>query len=88
MDALKSGEVFAAIAQEGELEGALMNDSRFAIEQPPNPLLKMRHWPIGLAVKAGNTDLALALQKAMNDLMEDGTVEKIKQRYGVKHRKP
>lgn len=86
--ALKSGAVPAAIAQEGELEGALSNDPRYAIEQPPNPLLKMRQWPIGLAIKAGNVDLAKALQQAMNELMEDGTVEKIKQRHGVKHRRP
>jgi len=86
--ALKSGAVPAAMAQEGELEGALSNDPRFAIEQAPNPLLKMRQWPIGLAVKAGNKDLAMALQKAMNELMEDGTVANIKQRHGVKNRKP
>ncbi|MBI5920631.1 MAG: transporter substrate-binding domain-containing protein [Betaproteobacteria bacterium] len=86
--ALKSGTVPAAIAQEGELEGALSNDPRYAIEQAPNPLLKMRQWPIGIAVKAENTDLAKALQKAMNELVEDGTVEKIKQRHGVKNRKP
>lgn len=88
IEALKTGVTVAAIAQEGELEGAFINDSRYAIEQPPNPLLKMRQWPIGLAVKAGNTDLAKALQQAMNELMEDGTVEKIKQRFGVKHRRP
>jgi ABC-type amino acid transport substrate-binding protein len=48
----------------------------------------MRQWTIGLAVKAENDDLAKALEGAMNELMADGTVKRIMQRYGVTHRQP
>jgi ABC-type amino acid transport substrate-binding protein len=88
IDALKSGTVVAALAQQGELEAGLAGDSRFAIEPPPHPVLRMRQWTIGLAVKAENDDLAKALEGAMNELMADGTVKRIMQRYGVTHRQP
>jgi len=86
--ALKSGAVAATMAQQGALEGILGDDSRFAIELPPHPMLKMRQWMLGLAVKAESDDLAQALQSAMNELLADGTVKSIMQRHGVKHRIP
>jgi ABC-type amino acid transport substrate-binding protein len=88
IDALKSGTVVAALAQQGELEGGLKEDSRFAIDLPPHPVLKMRQWALGLAIKAESDDLAKALQGAMNDLLADGTVRSIMLRHGVKHRLP
>lgn len=86
--ALKSGVAVATLAQQGELEGILGDDARFAIEQPPHPVLKMRQWMLGLAVKAESDDLANALQGAMNELLADGSVKSIMQRHGVKHRVP
>jgi hypothetical protein len=88
VDALKSGTVVATLAQQGELEGILGDDSRFAIELPPHPVLKMRQWMLGLAVKAESDDVAKALEEAMNELLADGTVKSILQRHGVKHRQP
>jgi ABC-type amino acid transport substrate-binding protein len=88
IDALKSGTVAATVAQLGELEAGLGDDSRFAIELPPQPVLQMRQWALGLAVKAESDDLAKALQGAMNELLADGTVKSIMQRHGVKHRQP
>ena len=88
INALKSGTVVAALAQQGELEAGLGKDPRFAIDLPPHPILKMRQWMIGLAVKAESDDLAKALEEAMNELMADGTVKRIMQRYGVTHRQP
>jgi ABC-type amino acid transport substrate-binding protein len=88
IDALKSGTAVATLAQQGELEGILGDDSRFAIESPPHPVLKMRQWMIGLAVKTENDDVAKALEGAMNELLADGTVKNIMQRHGVKHRQP
>lgn len=88
IEALKSGAVVAALAQQGELEGILGDDSGFAIELPPHPILRMRQWMLGLAVKAESEDLAKALEAAMNELLADGTVKNIMQRYGVKHRVP
>lgn len=86
--ALKAGEVSAAIAQQGELEAGLGVDSRYAIDLPPHPVLKMQQWVVGLAIKADEEELASALQTAMNELIADGTVARIKQSHGVKDRKP
>lgn len=86
--ALKSGEVSAVLAQLGELEGGLNGDKRFAIEPPPIPSLHSRQWPLGLAVKAENEELAKALQKAMNELMADGSINRIMAKYGIVHRQP
>ena len=86
--ALKSGAVVAVLGQQGELENGVGSDPRFAIDLPPNQLLKMQQWRIGLAVKAENVELYKALETAMNDLLADGTVTRIVQAYGLKHRQP
>lgn len=86
--ALKAGEVAAAMAQQGELEGGLNGDVRFAIDLPPHPILQKRQWVLGLAVKSKSDDLAQALQAALNELMADGTIKKIMSRHGVQHRQP
>lgn len=86
--ALKSGAVAATLAQQGELEGGLKGDARFAIDLPPHPVLQKRQWVLGLAVKAQSEDLARALQTAINELLADGTVKRIMQRHGVQHRQP
>jgi ABC-type amino acid transport substrate-binding protein len=88
IEALKSGTAVAALAQQGELEGILGDDSRFAIDLPPHPVLRLRQWMLGLAVKAESEDVAKALEGAMNELLADGTVKSIMQRHGVKHRQP
>lgn len=86
--AFKTGEVVAVLAQQGELEGVLGRDKRFAIESPPIPALHSRQWPLGLAVKTENEALAKALQKAMNELMADGSIERIMAKHGIVHRQP
>ena len=86
--ALKAGEVAAVMAQQGELEGGLKGDARFAIDLPPHPVLQKRQWVVGLAVKAQSEDLAQALQSAINDMQADGTVKNIMLRHGVQHRQP
>jgi ABC-type amino acid transport substrate-binding protein len=86
--ALKAGEVAAVMAQQGELEGGLKGDGRFAIDLPPHPILQKRQWALGLAVKAKSEDLALALQAAINEMMADGTLKKIMLRHGDQHRQP
>jgi ABC-type amino acid transport substrate-binding protein len=86
--ALKAGEVAAVMAQQGELEGGLKGDVRFAIDLPPHPILQKRQWATGLAVKAKSGDLAQALQAAINELMADGTMKSIMLRHGVQHRQP
>ena len=88
ISALKSGAVVAVLGQQGELENGVGADSRFAIDLPPNQLLKMQQWRIGLAVKTENVELTKALEGAMNELLADGSVTRIVQSYGLKHRQP
>jgi ABC-type amino acid transport substrate-binding protein len=88
VDALREGAVAVAIAQQGELEAGLKGNPKFAISLPPEPMLQKRQWVTGLAVKASNDDLAQALQAAITDLLADGSVKRIMQKYGVQHRQP
>lgn len=88
VEALKAGTVAAAMAQQGELEGGLAGDARFAIDLPPHPILQKRQWALGLAVKVQSEDLAQALQQAINELSADGGLKAIMHRHGVNHRQP
>ena len=88
VSALKSGAVAAVMAQQGELEGSLKGDARMAIDLPPHPILQKRQWPLGLAVKKQNDDVAQALQAAINEMMADGSLKAIMLRHGVQHRQP
>ena len=72
--ALKRGDVAGAAGLASELESVLAGDARFAIE--PLPLPRMRNgWAVGMAVKKSSMDLAQALQSALNDLAQAGTLK-------------
>jgi ABC-type amino acid transport substrate-binding protein len=74
--ALRRGEVAAAAGTASELESVLAGDARFAIE--PLPVPRMRDgWAIGCAVKDESTDLAVAVQTAMNALSASGELKAI-----------
>ncbi len=74
--ALLDGQVAAAAGQTSEIESQLAGDARFAIE--PLPVPRMRDgWAIGCAVKKESTDLAQALQAAMNTLAATGELTRI-----------
>jgi ABC-type amino acid transport substrate-binding protein len=74
--ALGRGEVAAAAGMASELESVLAGDPRFAIESLPVP--RMRDgWAIGCAVKDESTDLAVAVQTAMNGLSASGELKTI-----------
>ena len=82
---LLRGDVAAAAGSSSELESALAGNPRYAIE--PLPLPRMREgWPVGLAVKSENTDLAQALQAAMNWLQSSGELARIFERGKVSWR--
>jgi ABC-type amino acid transport substrate-binding protein len=69
--ALQAGEVAAAAGQSSEIESVLAGDARFVIE--PLPVPRMRDgWVIGCAVKREATDLAQAVQGAINTLATSG----------------
>lgn len=85
--ALQRGEVAAAAGQASELEATLAGDTRFAIEALPLPRAR-DGWPVGLAVKKDATDLAQALQAAMNGLAQSGRLAQIFAQARVSWRAP
>lgn len=74
--ALVRGEVAAAAATTAELESVLAGDARFAIEPLPLPRAG-DGWAVGCAVKKENTDLAQAVQAAMNQLAGGGELQRM-----------
>jgi ABC-type amino acid transport substrate-binding protein len=74
--ALRRGEAVAAAGMASELESVLAGDPRFAIESLPVPRVR-DGWAIGCAVKDESTDLAVAVQTAMNGLSASGELKSI-----------
>ncbi len=84
---LQRGEVAAAAGMATELESVLHGDARFAIE--PLPVPRMRDgWAVGCAVKAEATDLAVAVQTAMNELAQNGRLAQLFTAANLTWRKP
>ena len=84
---LLRGEVAGAAGTASELESVLSPDKRFAIE--PLPLPRMREgWVIGCAVKKDSTDLAQALQAAINELSRNGRLAAMFAAANVTWRQP
>ena len=81
--ALQRGEVTVAAGTSSELESVLRGDPKFAIESMPSPRAPRDGWATGLAVRRDATDLAQALQAAMNQLGENGRVKDIFGRHNV-----
>ena len=81
-EALRRGEVAGAAANASELEHVLAGDARFTLE--PLPVPRMRDgWAVGMAVKKDATDLARALQAAVNQLAESGALREMFARANV-----
>ena len=81
--ALLRGEVPVAAGMASELQSVLRGDPRFAIDALPSPRAPRDGWAVGLAVKRDSTDLAKALQAAMNGLMASGQVATLFERGNV-----
>jgi ABC-type amino acid transport substrate-binding protein len=84
---LLRGEVAGAAGHASELQTVLRDDPRFAIE--PLPVPRMREgWAVGMAVKKEATDLAQALQAAVNGLAASGELDRIFARHHVTWTRP
>jgi ABC-type amino acid transport substrate-binding protein len=81
--ALQRGEVAAAAGLASELETVLAGDAAYRIEPLPVPRAPRDGWAAGMAVKRDATDLAQALQQALNDLAKTGRVGEIFAKYKV-----
>ncbi|KQY90401.1 ABC transporter substrate-binding protein [Pelomonas sp. Root1444] len=81
--ALQRGEVAAAAGLASELESVLAGDDAYRIEPLPSPRAPRDGWAAGLAVKRDATDLAEALQQALNGLTQAGRLGEIFAKYKV-----
>ena len=72
--ALLRGEVELAAGLESELESVLRGDPRFAVAPMPSPRAPRDGWAVGMAVKRDATELAQALQRAVNELAASGAL--------------
>jgi ABC-type amino acid transport substrate-binding protein len=82
---LVSGGIAAIMGPRAELEAALQGQAGFSIDTVEMPELRVGNWPIGMAVKAEEMDLASALSKAVVELKNDGTIAGIFKRHGITH---
>lgn len=82
-NALKEDRVSAVLAPRAELEAALPGEKRFAIDEAKFAELKVGHWPLGMAVKIDDRELAAALTRALAELKQEGAIAAIFSRYGI-----
>jgi ABC-type amino acid transport substrate-binding protein len=75
--ALLRGDVAAAAGLASEMESVLRGDPRFAIAPMPSPRAPRDGWAVGMAVKRDATELAQALQRAVNELVASGRLRQI-----------
>ena len=75
--ALKRGEFAAAAGLGSELESVLAGDARFVITPLPTLSNSRDGWAVGLAVKKDASDVAEALQSAVDGLIADKRMAQI-----------
>ena len=81
--ALLHGTVAAVLAPRSELEAALAGQSKFPVETANLSELKVGGWPLGMAVKVEENELADAVVAALADLKREGVVADIFKRHGI-----
>lgn len=87
--AMMADEVSAVMGPRSEVEAGLGDrQGDFPLTQVQMQGMRQGGWDLGMAVKAGNEALADALEKAMQEMREDGTVERIFAEHGVSYRGP
>lgn len=86
--ALLRGDYDVVAGTSSELESVLGTTEGVVIEPMPMPRAPKNGWVIGCAVKKDASDLAQAVQAAMNTLTESGELKRIFEAAGVSWRKP
>ncbi|AYH43322.1 transporter substrate-binding domain-containing protein [Azoarcus sp. DN11] len=86
--AMVKGEVSAVMAPRSQLEAALKDHKQFELNTLDMPEMRVKGWPLGMAVKAGSKELASALSGALADLQRSGEVDRIFTAYGITHHVP
>ncbi|WP_298597293.1 substrate-binding periplasmic protein [Zoogloea sp.] len=79
------GKVAAVMAPRAELEAALKGRGELVIDVVSFPELQTGSWPLGMAVKVEEQELADAIAAALAELKRDGTLTEIFRRHGISH---
>lgn len=87
-EALRGGEIAAVIGTRTELEAALNGAPEMVIDTLQMQELRVTGWPLGMAVKADNKALAIALGNALGELQRAGQLTRIFADHGAVHRIP
>ena len=82
---LLRGEIAAVLAPRSELEAALTSQSKIPVETANLSELKVGGWPLGMAVKVEENELADAVVAALADLKREGVVADIFKRHGISY---
>ena len=85
---MRRGEIAAAMGTRTELEGAIGGGGDIALDPLGMPELRIRPWPLGMAVKKDSGQLADALSNALAELQRSGTLARIFADHGLTHRLP
>jgi ABC-type amino acid transport substrate-binding protein len=80
---LLAGEVNVAAGNASELHSVLKGNPQYRVIPMPLPRAPRNGWAVGMAVKKNATDLARALQSAINDMSKDQRLAKIFAGQGV-----
>jgi cystine transport system substrate-binding protein len=88
LEKLKAGELDAVLANRSEIESVLKSDPAFPMSEVAFDRLPRAGWPVGLAVRKDDVEIAKLLQNAMNELSESGELKAIFGKYGVQVVKP
>ena len=83
LEQLKAGQLDAVLANRSEIESVMRGDPAFPLHEVSFQRLPRSGWAVGLAVKKSETEMARALQSAMNDLAASGELKALFARHGV-----
>ncbi len=86
--ALSRKEIAAVMSTRAQLEAALKDVPGYEIDSVTLPEMRVTGWPLGMAVKAENHELAAALSGALAELQRSGDLARIFAAHGVTHRTP
>lgn len=86
--AMERGEVSAVMAPRSQLEAALKDKTGFGLDALNMPEMRVKGWPLGMAVKAEHKELATALSDALAGLQRSGELARIFTAHGVTHKVP
>lgn len=88
--AMRGGEVDAVMALRGEVDWLVheADDPQLALAENAYPDMGRQIWEIGMAVHETNRQLAYALEEQLENLILDGSLERLYARYGLRYEKP